>query len=161
MNTLSCSVEIDAPVELVFDRCTDLHSWADTITAIQKIEVLTEGPVGVGTRFRETRKMFGREATEEMEYLEFERPSGYLLGAESNGCRYRTRFRLEAVGDAQSRTKLTFEFQAEPLNLFAKIMAFLMKPMLKKVVGEVKKDLDDVKRVCEGAGASDPGTGGD
>ena len=154
MNALSSSCEIDAPVDLVFDRCTNLHRWADTITAIEKIEVLTDGDVGVGTRFRETRKMFGREATEEMEFLEFDRPSGYLLGAESNGCRYRTRFRLEAVGDNGAKTKLTFEFQAEPLNLFAKVMAFLMKPMLKKVVGMVQKDLEDVKRACEAAGSS-------
>lgn len=154
MTTYSSAIEIAAPVDVVFDRCTDLHSWADTITAIQKIEVLTEGPVGVGTRFRETRKMFGREATEEMEYLEFERPSSYLLGAESNGCRYRTRFLFESVGDGGDRTKLTFEFNAEPLNLFARIMSFLMKPLVKKIMGEVKKDLEDVRRVCESPGAS-------
>ena len=66
---------IEAPREVVFDAALDLHSVAENIRGIEKLEVLTEGPIGLGTRFRETRIMFKKEATEVMEITVFERPS--------------------------------------------------------------------------------------
>lgn len=54
-----------------------------------KIELLTDLPVGEGTRFKETRIMFKREATEEMEFVEFDAPNVYTLGSYSCGCEFR------------------------------------------------------------------------
>ena len=56
---------VTRPVEDVFAVFTDLHRAAERIRGIERLEVLTDGPVGKGTRFRETRIMFRREATEE------------------------------------------------------------------------------------------------
>lgn len=145
---------IAAPAERVFDASIDIASWPEVIPAITKVEILTDGPVGVGTRFRETRTMFGREATEEMEFLELERPHRYLLGAESHGCRYRTEFRFEPV---EGGTRMVFDFASEPLHLGAKVMSFLMKPMMKKMVEMCAQDLEALKASVEGAPAS--GTG--
>jgi len=147
MPSVTISRTIQAPAEDVFDASTNIHIWADVVPAINSIEVFTDGPVGVGTRFRETRTMFGREASEEMEFLEFERPNRYVLGAESHGCRYRTTFTLtpEAGG-----TKLEMNFDGTPLTFGAKVMSVLMRPMMKKMGEMCGKDLDAIKAHVEG-----------
>lgn len=147
MPSVTISRTIQASAEDVFDASTNVHIWADVVPAIDSVEVLTDGPVGVGTRFRETRTMFGREATEEMEFLEFERPNRYVLGAESHGCRYRTTFTLSPD---QGGTKLEMHFAGEPQTFMAKVMTVLMKPMMKKIADMCGKDLDAIKAHVEG-----------
>ena len=143
---MSVSQDIAAPIETVFDRAADFPNAASTIEAITKMEMLTEGPIGVGTRFRETRVMFGREATEEMEIVEFDRPRGYRLHAESHGSRYLSGLSFEETAGG---TRVTMHFEGTPLTLMAKIMSFMMKPMMKKMVSICAKDLEDLKNAVE------------
>ena len=58
---------VSAPQAMVFEYVTDLRRAPERISGITKMEVLTEGPIRAGTRFKETRMMFKRECTEEME----------------------------------------------------------------------------------------------
>lgn len=132
---------IAAPPERVFAAATDIHRWPEIVPAIEKVEVLTPGPMGVGTRFRETRRMMGREGTEEMTVTSFDPPRGYVLGAQSHGCRYRTELRFEPAG---AGTRMVFDFSAEALTFGAKVMMFLMKPMMKKAAQMCAKDLDAI-----------------
>ncbi len=146
MNIPTVSVQCDALPDRVFQVASDFHNAAERISAITKCEVLTEGPIGVGTRFRETRVMFKRECTEEMEITAYDPPHSYVLGAESCGCRYRTELRFTPKNGG---TEVTFDFQAQPLTLFAKIMSILMRPMLKKALEQCHKDLLDLKATVE------------
>lgn len=146
MAELSISRTIPAPRSEVFARLSNFPQAADTIGAITQVEMLTEGEVGVGTRFRETRTVFGREATEEMEVTAFEAPRSYTLEAESHGAHYVSTFTLD---ETPGGTEVTLSFTATPLTVFAKIMSFLTKPMLKTVMKECAKDLDDVARSFE------------
>src|SRR5947209_2260758 len=95
MARFSLSTRIAAPVDRVFVLSTDLEGWPGHIKGIKKIEKLTPGPVGVGTRFRETRIMFGKEATEEMEFTRFEPNSAYAIGCASGGMSYLSTFTFE------------------------------------------------------------------
>ncbi len=127
--------------------CTDLRSAAERIRGIKKLEVLGDGPIGVGTRFRETRVMFKRECTEEMEIVSFDPPRSYAVGCESHGCRYRTEFRVTTSG---SGSELEMTFGAEPQTFFAKMMGVLFRGMIKSCMKEMDKDLDDLRAVAEG-----------
>lgn len=147
-SSISVSRTIAAPPAAVYAVSTDVERWAEIVPAIDKIELLTPGPIQVGSRFKETRVMFGRAATEEMEFLEMDEPNRYLLGAESHGCRYRTEYVFEPVAEG---TRLTMTFNAEPLTFLAKIMTVLMKPMLKKMIQMCGKDLDALKAHVEGS----------
>ncbi len=147
MTSQRLSRHIKAPVEAVFARATDFENAANVISAIIKMEIMTDGPIGVGTRFRETRMMFGREATETMEIVEFDPPHGFVLLAESHGSRYRTTFRYT---ESDGGTDLVMTFEATPLTLMAKIMSTLMKGMMKKMITkECGKDLDELKAAVE------------
>src|SRR5688572_2713687 len=137
---------IAAPPDVVFARATDFRRAPEFITAIAKMDILTNGPVGVGTRFRETRVMLGREATEEMTVTTFEPPRRYTLSAESHGSRYHTE--LTFVPDGQG-TRITMTFQGTPISFMARVMSVLMRPMMKTVMKACAKDLDDIKAAAE------------
>lgn len=62
---------INAPIELVFSRISDVQNFAEVSEDIIDIEFLSETTSGVGTRFRETRNMNGRTATTDLELTEF------------------------------------------------------------------------------------------
>jgi carbon monoxide dehydrogenase subunit G len=146
MKSITIKTRIQAPPAKVFALATDLRNAAGRIKAIQKLEVLTEGPIARGTRFRETRVMFGRPATEEMTITEFEPPARYALGAESCGCRYRTEFRFTPESGG---TEVEMSFAAQPLTFFAKAMSLLMRPLLKSLTKACARDLNDLKVVAE------------
>jgi len=137
---------IDAPPARVFECAADFANAASRITGITRVEMLTDGPVRVGTRFRETRVMFKREATEELEVTAFDPPRSYAIGAVSCGSRFHTEFRFTPKGTG---TEVALDFQAEPLTFFAKVMSVLMKPMIKACAKAVGKDLDDLKAAIE------------
>ena len=156
MATITIKKQIQGPPEKVFEYAADLHKAADRISGIRKLEVLTDGPIGVGTRWRETRMIFKKEATEEMEITAFEPPKSYSVGAESHGCRYLSDFRFHPNGEG---TEVEWVFQAVPLTFMAKAMSVMMKPMMKSMTKMCEKDLDDLKAAVEGdLAASAPAT---
>lgn len=145
---LTATKTIAAPVERVFAIAADFAGAPEVISGITRVEMLTDGPVGVGTRFRETRRLHGREGTEEMEVTEFEPNERYALGCESHGCLYRTVFRFVPAGEG---TEVDMEFAATPQTLVAKILSVVMRPAIKAVGKIVEQDLEDIKTAAEGA----------
>ena len=146
MGQVAVSVAIAAPVEEVFALFTDLEQLPGRVQAIIRIEKLTPGPVGVGTRFRETRVMFGKEATEEMEFVAFEPNRSYTLRAASCGSEYTTVHRFQSEG---GRTLVQLEFGWKAQTFMAKLfspLAFLMKGMMRKLL---QGDLEAIKVVAE------------
>jgi uncharacterized protein YndB with AHSA1/START domain len=147
MFEMSISREVNAPPSRVFAVASDLRNAPQFMRAITKLEVLTDGPVRAGTRFRETRKMFGREATEEMEIVAIDPPRSYTIACDNHGCRYRTEMRIEPKGRG---SEISMHFRAEPLTFIAKAIGYLMKPLAKKMMKECGKDLEDIAKHAEG-----------
>lgn len=151
---LTCAVheKINAPPEAVFAAAIDFANAPQRITGIKKMEMLTQGPVGVGTRFRETRVMFGKEATETMEVVDFQPGRSYTLAAASCGCEYRT---VVSVRPDGSGSEVTFDFSGRPLTFGAKVMSALMGWMMKGAcMKAVRQDLADLKAAVENPNAS-------
>ena len=147
MKAVQVSIEIQAAPEAVFNVFADLERAAERITDIIKLEMLSEGPVGVGSRWRETRVVFNKEATEEMEITVFDPPNGYSVEAESHGSHYKTEFVFSPKGDG---TEVTMTFEATPISFMAKVMGFFMGPMMRNMISKcVAKDMTDLKRVLE------------
>ncbi len=139
--------QVSASPERVFAVCTDFANITANIPSIKKMEILTPGPVGKGTRFRETRVMFGKEATETMEIADFVPGRSVSISGFSCGTRFLTRFDFHSEG---SGTRVEMKMEFTPETLFAKLMSplgWLMAGSMKKVI---EQDLDDVKAVAEG-----------
>ena len=142
----STNKHIEASQAEVFALATDFGRAAEVIRAIENVEMVTDGPIGVGTRFLETRTVLGHGTTQEMEVTAFESPSLYTLSCESHGARYITEVRLVPNGTG---TDVELRFEARPLTFMAKAMAEMLRPMLDSVAGVLENDLDDLKAALE------------
>lgn len=138
--------DVAASPATVFAVASDLRRAAEHMRGIVRVEVLTDGPIGAGTRFRETRRIMKREATEEMVVTGFDPPHGYELECVSHGCRFRTAFRFLPSGEG---TRVAVAFQVEPLGRVARLLGFLMRPMLSGCERELGRDLDDLRAAAE------------
>ncbi|HVJ81599.1 MAG TPA: SRPBCC family protein, partial [Planctomycetia bacterium] len=105
----------------------------------------------LGTKFKETRKIFGREATETMEFTRFDPGRAYALSCESCGCEYRSDFEFRPDGEG---TEIAFTMNVITKSFFAK----LMSPLAKLMAGPMKKcveaDLDSLAKRCEAVAAT-------
>ncbi|QDV07593.1 Polyketide cyclase / dehydrase and lipid transport [Planctomycetes bacterium Poly30] len=144
---LAIEETIAAPIQLVFELFTDLPHAAEHVESIQSLEVIGKGPIGKGTRFRETRVMFGKEATEEMEITAFDPPRSYRVEGISCGVQYTTVYRFEG---GQRETKVSMETTSRPLTLVARvtgpILGLMMKGAMRKAMAQ---DHAELKRVAE------------
>jgi ligand-binding SRPBCC domain-containing protein len=147
MAQFTLTKRIEAPPAAVFAVVADVERTPARIPEVKTVELLTPGPVGVGTKFKETRIMFGKEASETFEVVEYDPGRRLTLVAVSCGAEYRCDHRF--VPDAGG-TVLELEVQTRALSLFARLMTplgWLMAGVMKKVIA---KDLDAVARAAEG-----------
>lgn len=89
--------------ERVFDALTELHGAHAWMPNLVRIEPLTDGPVGQGSRWREVRKMYGKEVAVELEVTGYTPPRELELYADhskggAGGGEFRFRYTLEPQG---------------------------------------------------------------
>lgn len=141
MRTLgTLTKHVAAPPERVFAAYADIANAPSRIKSILRVEVLTPGPVGVGTKFKETRKMFGKECTETMEFTAFEPNERDEIGALTCGVEIRMEFRFtpEAGGTRVDVTK-TSTATTFLARIMGPIFDMLMTGTMKKCI---QGDLD-------------------
>lgn len=146
MPTITVSEQFDCPPEMAFAVLTDIENLPDFIDGITSVRMLTEGPIDVGTRFRETRIMMGREADEEMEIAELHAPTLIKFYAFSRGTAYHTSYQIAPNADG---AKVTLVFKPTPQTFMAKVMSALFSRMVGQVADLMQKDLRDAKLEAE------------
>jgi carbon monoxide dehydrogenase subunit G len=144
MRELTVSQEIAAQPASVWAIITDLDAFEQTISAVEKVERLDDGDgFGVGTRWRETRTMFGRTATEDMEVTSIDDGRSYVTEAHSHGAYYRTVMTVEPVGS--DGTRLSTSFGAEPHGLVTKVVAATIGRLFERATRKaLEKDLAEI-----------------
>lgn len=145
---VTTNVEIAQPKEKVWAVITDIKNCSQVISAINGLEVLHQPDEGlVGLKWKETRLMFGKQASETMWITEAVENEFYCTRAESHGSVYLTRLSLAQIG---GNTVLTMSFSAEARSFLAKfasvIMGFFIKGAMKKALDQ---DLNDIKAYVE------------
>lgn len=145
---LSVSVFINQPIENVWDTITDFENCLNYIESIKKVEILNNPDnTLLGFKWKETREMFGKEATETMWITDYETNHFYQTRAESHGSIYVSRLSIQSTQDG---SELTMSFSASPQTFFVKIVSaclgFMMKGAMKKAIS---KDLSDIKKYVE------------
>lgn len=141
---VSQKVLIKQPVETVWKAITDFKNCTNFISSIKKIEVLEEPKETlIGFKWKETREMFGKEATEIMWITEAVKNEYYQTRAESHGSIYISKLVVQAKGDV---TQLSMSFASSAQTIMAKIisrlMGFIIKSSVKKAMAQ---DLKDIK----------------
>ena len=147
MTGVTVSKQIAVSPERVFAALTDLRNLADRVSGIVRVEVLTDGEVRSGSRYRETRVMFKREATAEMVIAAFEPPTHYAMTCEESGCRYVTDTRIVPE---EGGCRVEIRFEAEPIGFMARVMCKLMgRAMIGSCRKAIEGDLEDIRLHCE------------
>ena len=146
MSESKFDVFINASPEACFTVFSDLDEMAERVTALMKLEKLSEGPMALGTKWRETRKMFGQESSEVMTISEFDSPKFYAATAASHGAEYYSRYDFAPEADG---TRVTMTFRSEAISLMAKIMAIFSGAMMKSIQKAVAADMDELKSYIE------------
>ena len=141
-------VDIKAPQQAVWTVVRDIENAAKNIQAIEKIEIIERPKTGlIGLKWRETRTMFGKEATEVMWVTGAAEGSHYETRAESHGSIYTTRISLQGHDGG---TRLRMDFEGKPVTVGAKVtwglMGFMFKGATRKAL---QKDLEDIKKKVE------------
>lgn len=127
----------------VFDFVTASENAPKVVSSVVSMVKLTEGPVRVGTRYRETRLMNGKEAQAELEVVDFEPGQRYVMKNVTEGIEtiYRYTFKQENGG---TRVDLVCELSASGLKK-------LMLPMVASILK--KEDGDHLQRLKQAAEA--------
>jgi hypothetical protein len=145
---VTVDIKIEKSKDSVWRAITDIENWQSMISSILKIVILNK-PTGdfVGLKWEETREMFGKEAKETMWITYSEVNEYYCTRAKSHGSVYISKLSLS---DSGSSTLLTMSFSGIAQTSMAKILSFVMGPLIKKSMKKaLTKDLEDIKKYVE------------
>lgn len=140
---------INATPRAVWRVLTDIDHAGDTLTGVTRVERLAGTGYEVGTRWRETRRMMGKEATEEMWVSEVESERRTVVEARSAGTAYRTVFELDGR-DGRTDLTMTFTARVENASPLTRLTALLFGGLGKRITTKVMtQDLQDIASRAE------------
>ena len=137
---------INAKGETVFQTVADIRNLSHALPQIKSYELLTDGALGVGTRFREVREMRGREMMTQLEITEFAPNEFVRMIADNPDTVWDSTF---AIVQMRESSQLTIVMHARSKTMKAKLRNALIKWMIKWAI---EKDLDSIKSYCESTG---------
>jgi carbon monoxide dehydrogenase subunit G len=149
MSELSVSREVSVSPEALWELITDLDRSPNVISAVTAVERLDDGTsFGVGTKWKETRLIFGKEANEVLEVTAVDPGRSYTVEAESLGAQYRSVISIDPAPGGSS--VITISFGAESTGTVSKVLAGTIGKLFEGGTRKaLVKDLDDIAVVAE------------
>ncbi len=145
MPDIQDSVIISKPLEEVFSYAANMNNATDIMQNVVAIEKLTEGPMQVGTKFKETREIRGRQASSIIEFIEFLPNERYVVQSETNGLKVIYHYDFKPTVDGG--TKVHFQGDIHTSGFVMK----LTKPIIRKILQKEDGDhLSQLKKLLEG-----------
>lgn len=142
MKPLLCTHRSSASPDRVWAVASDFANAPAHIKAITKVEIVTPGTIGAGTRFREWR---GRQVAD-MEIVAWSPPHTYTLRGFAMGTEFTSDIRCIPDG---SGTRIEMEIRVSPKTFGAKLLTPLIALMSRLMVKSCGKDLGDIAAVAE------------
>lgn len=143
MGRITVARTINASVEKVFNTVAHIDGFSKAIPHIVNVEFLSDQKTGVGTRFKETRLMRGKEASTVLEVTEYVANERIRLVSDAGGTIWDSVFKVGPTGEG---TALELSMEARPYKLLSKLITPLLTPILSKAL---TSDMDAVKAYCE------------
>lgn len=148
-HTTSLTQHVNASTDKVWAVISDIPGSAATLSGITSIQMLSQGPYGEGTRWKETRTMMGRAETVEMWVARADPPRSTTVKAVQGPTDYTTRFTLV---ERDGGTDLTLTFSADVLNpsrMTGLLMALFGKLGMRITRKALAKDLAEIAAKAE------------
>jgi hypothetical protein len=144
---VEAQVTINGPKAAIWAAITDIENAAETISGIEKIEVLEKPANGlVGLKWRETRMLFGKPAAVDKWITDAAENEFYKTRAEDSGFVFVTTMR---ISESSGGMTLTSSHDTQPQGIAARLKStpmFLFKGVIKKAI---LQDLNDIKAAVE------------
>jgi hypothetical protein len=145
--TVEAHLTINGSRSAVWAATTDIEHFAQLLSGVEKI-VIVERPTSglVGLKWKETRMLFGKEATVEKWITEAKENEFYTTRAEDSGFVFITTNRISG---SDGSVVLTGIHETRPQGFAAKLKSLPMvffKGIIKKAI---LKDLNDIKAAVE------------
>ena len=148
MSTVAVTRLVEAPVAAVWQVFTDLPSRCDRLSTVIAVELLTRGPFGAGTVWRETRTMAdGGEITEEFRVDECVIPERFVVTSPGIGVEYRMTYTFVPIIEGRHRggTMVTVVQDGTPTAPAGRFLALVFGGLAARTVeGALRRDLDDL-----------------
>jgi carbon monoxide dehydrogenase subunit G len=135
--------------EKAFKGLLDLDSANQWMKGLVRIERMDEGPLQVGSEWKETRKMFGKEASEHFEVAELNDPEKIVLrcdGTKGTTGKGEFVFTYKLTPTDDDQTEVTMDGEIRGLTGFSKFFGKMMAGTFKKACA---KDMDSLKTYLE------------
>ncbi|QAS53130.1 SRPBCC family protein [Halobacillus litoralis] len=143
MSFLTKTVTIKKPLGEVFEKATDFTNSPEIMDTVTDVEILTEGPVREGYKFKETRLIRGRKASSVIEVTKFEENKKYAVRSAQHGIDLRYHYSFIETSEG---TRVDFKGELYTEGLRNK----LMKPLIKKIIKKEDQDhLEHMKKFIE------------
>lgn len=163
---LTVSTDIQAPASVVWEVIVDVERSPEFLSGVDAVQRLDDGAgFGVGTRWQETRTVFGRQSTETMEVTDVDPELAYTVTSVSGATTYTSVLRVESKPDELAQ--LTMSFAAASTGFATRVLgATLGRLMLGATRKMLERDLADIAaeahtRASEGDRDGDGATGTD
>jgi uncharacterized protein YndB with AHSA1/START domain len=134
------SVEIGRRPEDVYAYLDQPERHGEWQSQIVSAKVETGGPVGVGTRVREMRKIGGREQDTSYEITEHDPPRRTSFRGIAGPVRPLGTVTVEPVGDG-SRSRVSIEFDLVGQGIMGKLLAPMARSQARKSIAENQEQL--------------------
>ena len=148
MSTVAVTRLVEAPIAAVWQVFTDLPSRCDRLSTVIAVELLTQGPFGAGTVWRETRTMAdGAEITEEFRVDECVVNERFVVASPGIGAEYRMTYTFVPVvaGRHRGGTMVTVVQDGTPTAPAGRFLALVFGGLAARTVeGALRRDLDDL-----------------
>jgi uncharacterized protein YndB with AHSA1/START domain len=141
MIKLKETIEVNRPVEEVFDYIVNLENVQRWQPAVIEVRRLTEGPTRLGTRFSEVVRFMGRRDTTTCEVVELERNSRFAFKA-TGRFEYETTYTFGAR-DGGTRIEIDGSFKTKG---FWRVLEPILKGELQT---ESRTELQAMKKAIE------------
>ena len=143
MARVTITRNIEAAADVVFQAVADPKQFAQAISGVTRLDFLSPSASGVGTRFRQSRTLNGKEMTMDFEVTEYLPNQRVRIVNETHGTVWDSVF---TVSPAASRTTLTMVMNTRSRPLIARLLMPVICLLIRK---SVAKDIDAVKTYCE------------
>ena len=145
---VEAQVTINASRAAIWAAITNIENATETISGIEKIEVLEKPANGlVGLKWRETRMLFGKPATAEKWFTDAAENEFYKTRAEDRGFVFLSTMSLS---ESSGGITLTSSHDSQPQGIVARLMSIPMGLLFKGVAKKaLLQDLNDIKAAVE------------
>ena len=143
MIKVEMNIEVQRPVAEVFGFVTNPANDAKWQEGVIESRLVSEGPMGVGSKIKDARKFLGIKMESELEVTEYAPNQTFSLKVSSGPMQFEIKQSFEAVGGG---TRIALVAEGEPAGVF-KLAGGAFK---KQLENQLRADSERLKKALEG-----------